>query len=167
MPSAESEACPSAISEMSVLVPPMSNGTRSEMPSKSAQREKLDEIISRIGALEREVATLTLRFAEMKVDFANLSVRIDNLAEMEIWYDQWLKALGSAVIIGPSDFAGQITSVGLADMQPPKRSACRRLESRPNRHRQCGVEPRTAASRERHSQRRSHGLFRDAALERQ
>jgi polyhydroxyalkanoate synthesis regulator phasin len=44
-----------------------------------AQREKLDEIISRIGALEREVATLTLRFAEMKVDFANLSVRIDNL----------------------------------------------------------------------------------------
>jgi ribulose kinase len=32
---------------------------------QAAQREKLDEIISRIGALEREVATLTLRFAEM------------------------------------------------------------------------------------------------------
>ena len=46
---------------------------------QTAQREKLDEIIGRIGALEREVATLTLRFAEMKVDFANLSVRIDNL----------------------------------------------------------------------------------------
>jgi chromosome segregation ATPase len=46
---------------------------------QAAHREKLDEIISRIGALEREVATLTLRFAEMKVDFANLSVRIDNL----------------------------------------------------------------------------------------
>jgi archaellum component FlaC len=46
---------------------------------QAAQREKLDEIISRIGVLEREVATLTLRFAEMKVDFANLSVRIDNL----------------------------------------------------------------------------------------
>jgi len=29
---------------------------------QAAQREKLDEIISRIGALEREVATLTLRF---------------------------------------------------------------------------------------------------------
>ena len=46
---------------------------------QAAQREKLDEIISRIGGLEREVATLTLRFAEMKVDFANVSVRIDNL----------------------------------------------------------------------------------------
>ena len=53
------------------------NMLRSIRAEQAAQREKLDEIISRIGALEREVATLTLRFAEMKVDFANLSVRID------------------------------------------------------------------------------------------
>jgi DNA anti-recombination protein RmuC len=46
---------------------------------QAAQREKLDEIISRIGALEREVASVNLRVAEIKVDFANLSVRIDNL----------------------------------------------------------------------------------------
>ena len=38
VPSAESEARPSEISEMSVLVPPMSNGTRSGMPSRSAHR---------------------------------------------------------------------------------------------------------------------------------
>src|SRR5882757_8416662 len=38
MPSAESEAWPSDISEMSVEVPPMSNGTRSGIPSISAQR---------------------------------------------------------------------------------------------------------------------------------
>jgi DNA anti-recombination protein RmuC len=55
------------------------NMLRAIRTEQAAQREKLDEIISRIGALEREVATLTLRFAEMKVDFANLSVRIDNL----------------------------------------------------------------------------------------
>ena len=55
------------------------NMLRAIRAEQAAQREKLDEIISRIGALEREVATLTLRFAEMKVDFANLSVRIDNL----------------------------------------------------------------------------------------
>ncbi|HEX3357203.1 MAG TPA: radical SAM/SPASM domain-containing protein [Tepidisphaeraceae bacterium] len=54
----------------------------------------------------------------------------ENLAEMEIWYDQWLRALSSAVIVGPSDFAGQIPGAGVADMQPPKRCACRRLESR-------------------------------------
>jgi radical SAM protein with 4Fe4S-binding SPASM domain len=54
----------------------------------------------------------------------------ENLAEMERWYDQWLRAVGSAVIVGPSDFAGQIASTELADMQPPRRRACRRLESR-------------------------------------
>jgi hypothetical protein len=40
---------------------------------QAAQGERLDEIISRLGALEREVASLTLRFAEMKVDSASLS----------------------------------------------------------------------------------------------
>ena len=58
---------------------PILSMLRAIRAEQAAQREKLDEIISRIGALEREVATLTLRFAEMKGDFANLSVRIDNL----------------------------------------------------------------------------------------
>ena len=53
-----------------------------------------------------------------------------NLAEMEAWYDQWLKALGSAVITGPSDFGGQITHCAVADMSPPVRKACARLGAR-------------------------------------
>jgi spiro-SPASM protein len=53
-----------------------------------------------------------------------------NLAEMEAWYDQWLRALGAAVINGPSDFAGQIPDVAIADMSPPRRTPCRRLWSR-------------------------------------
>jgi archaellum component FlaC len=60
-------------------IDPILNMLRAIRVEQAAQREKLDEIISRIGALEREVATLTLRFAEMKGDLANLSVRIDNL----------------------------------------------------------------------------------------
>jgi hypothetical protein len=55
-----------------------------------------------------------------------------NLAEMEVWYDQWLKALGAAVIVGPSDFAGLISDVGVADMSPPLRRPCARLWSRMN-----------------------------------
>lgn len=53
-----------------------------------------------------------------------------NLAEMEPWYDQWLRALGSAVIVGPSDLAGQIADAGVADMSPPHRRPCARLASR-------------------------------------
>ena len=34
---------------------------------------------SPLGALKREVASLHLRVGEVKVDFANLSVRLDNL----------------------------------------------------------------------------------------
>lgn len=55
---------------------------------------------------------------------------LDNQAEMEIWYDRWLSALGSAVIFGPSDCAGQIPDSGVADMSPPRRKACARLSSR-------------------------------------
>jgi MoaA/NifB/PqqE/SkfB family radical SAM enzyme len=54
----------------------------------------------------------------------------DNLPEMEPWYDQWLRALGSAVIQGPSDYASQIPDPGPSDMTPPKRTPCARLSSR-------------------------------------
>lgn len=54
----------------------------------------------------------------------------ENLAEMEAWYDQWLKALGAAVISGPSDFAGLIPDRAVADMSPPKRKPCNRILSR-------------------------------------
>ena len=54
----------------------------------------------------------------------------DNLAEMESWYDQWLRALGTAVIAGPSDHAGQVPDFAVADMSPPRRRPCARLRSR-------------------------------------
>jgi hypothetical protein len=53
-----------------------------------------------------------------------------NLAEMEAWFDQWLRAVGSAVLRGPSDFARQIPDKSVADMSPPCRKACARLDSR-------------------------------------
>jgi MoaA/NifB/PqqE/SkfB family radical SAM enzyme len=54
----------------------------------------------------------------------------ENLAEMEVWYDKWLAALGSAVIAGANDYAGQIPDHAVADMSPPARRACGRLASR-------------------------------------
>jgi hypothetical protein len=53
-----------------------------------------------------------------------------NLAEMEQWYDQWLRALGTAVITGASSCGGQIPDVSVADMSPPRRRPCARLSSR-------------------------------------
>ena len=53
-----------------------------------------------------------------------------NLIEMEAWYDTWLRALGCAVIAGPTDCAGQVPDAAVADMSPPKRTPCARIESR-------------------------------------
>lgn len=53
-----------------------------------------------------------------------------NLSEMEEWYDQWIRAVGAAVIRGPSDFGGEIPYLGVSDMTPPVRKPCRRLRSR-------------------------------------
>ena len=53
-----------------------------------------------------------------------------NLAEMEGWYDQWLRSLGCASILGPGDYAGQIPDVAVAEMAPPRRKPCARLSSR-------------------------------------
>lgn len=54
----------------------------------------------------------------------------NNIAEVEAWYDQWLKALGCAVIVGPGDFCGLIDDCAVADMSPPRRKPCARLWSR-------------------------------------
>ena len=53
-----------------------------------------------------------------------------NLAEMEGWYDQWLRAVCSALVLGPSDYGGGIPDVAVADMAPPRRLACGRINSR-------------------------------------
>jgi hypothetical protein len=52
----------------------------------------------------------------------------DNFDEIEQWYDTWLRALGSATIVGPTTFCGRIADVGVADMAPAVRRPCRRIE---------------------------------------
>jgi spore coat polysaccharide biosynthesis protein SpsF (cytidylyltransferase family) len=59
--------------------------------------------------------------------FTKLSTNFD---EMEQWFDTWLRAVGSAVIVGPSDYCRQISDVSVADMTPPLRRPCARIESR-------------------------------------
>ncbi|HQY89548.1 MAG TPA: radical SAM protein, partial [Tepidisphaeraceae bacterium] len=54
----------------------------------------------------------------------------ENFHEMELWYDQWITALGSAHIRGPSDFGGLIDDISVADMRPSCRSNCSRLSKR-------------------------------------
>jgi spiro-SPASM protein len=49
------------------------------------------------------------------------------MAEMEAFYDRWLRQCGAAVITGYNDFAGQIADQAVMNMAPPRRTACGRL----------------------------------------
>ncbi|MGD1277136.1 MAG: SPASM domain-containing protein [Tepidisphaeraceae bacterium] len=53
-----------------------------------------------------------------------------NLAEMEAWYDHWLRTLACAVIAGPSDYGKSIPDISAARMESPQRRPCARLAGR-------------------------------------
>jgi hypothetical protein len=82
--------------------------------------QNIQRFIARRHELGRGVPILVPTFIKCR----------ENLAEMEAWYDQWIKALGCAVITGASDHAGQIPNFAVADMSPPMRKPCARLMSR-------------------------------------
>ncbi len=53
-----------------------------------------------------------------------------NIAEMDPFFDGWIRKVGCAVIGSFSHFGGQIEDQSVADMSPPQRGACRRLTDR-------------------------------------
>lgn len=83
--------------------------------------ENLKRLVSRRHEAGRGVPLIVPTFVKCR----------ENLGEMEVWYDQWLRVLGSAVIVGPSARGGAVPEdVGVAAMEPPKRRPCARLWNR-------------------------------------
>ena len=55
---------------------------------------------------------------------------VENVDEMEPFFDHWQRRLGMVVITGHSDYAGQRPSRAVTRTDPPARGACRRVRSR-------------------------------------
>jgi hypothetical protein len=113
----------SAIDVVSVHLPAVRPETYAATMGTDGYRRALEHVhafVAERAARGRGVPVLAPLFTKCR----------NNLAEMEAWYDQWLRAVGSAVIVGPSDFAGQIPDHAVADMAPPLRRPCARLASR-------------------------------------
>lgn len=55
---------------------------------------------------------------------------VDNLDEMESFFETWQRRLGMCLITGHSDFAGQRPARCVTQTSPPMRTACRRVRSR-------------------------------------
>ncbi|HEY0008751.1 MAG TPA: radical SAM protein, partial [Tepidisphaeraceae bacterium] len=81
--------------------------------------ENIKRLLTARQALGRRVPLIVPRFTKLEMNFE----------EMELWHDTWLRALHAATILGPSDFAAQIPDFAVADMSPPKRGPCRRIDN--------------------------------------
>ncbi len=113
----------SPIDIISVFVPAASARTYQAVMGIDAAKpvmENLCRLIERQRANNRGVPLIVPTFIKTNL----------NLAEMEPWYDHWLRTLRCAVISGPGDYAGQIPDCGAAQMEPPLRKPCSRLASR-------------------------------------
>lgn len=122
-PEAVARLAASPVDVVSLHIPALTDRTYEQVMGIGAYSRVLENVkvfVSERRARNRQVPILVPTFIKCR----------ENLTEMEEWYDQWLRALGSAVIKGPSDFAGQIEDKAVADMSPPKRRPCFRLVSR-------------------------------------
>jgi hypothetical protein len=83
-------------------------------------------VIQNVSRLENAIAAAGSGTPLIAMTFTKAAA---NLGEMEVWYDYWIQRHGHAVITGPSNYAGQIPALAVADMAPPKRRKCARLSS--------------------------------------
>jgi hypothetical protein len=52
---------------------------------------------------------------------------VENVADMEPFHDEWLRRLGTSVIAGTSDYAGQRPDRSVTNVSPPRRVPCRQI----------------------------------------
>ena len=79
--------------------------------------QNIKQLVIRRQSLSRGTPIIVPTFAKCR----------QNFAEMETWYDQWIRALGTAVITGPGSCDPELS---LTDVSPPRRKACARLDRR-------------------------------------
>jgi radical SAM protein with 4Fe4S-binding SPASM domain len=111
----------SSIDILSVHIPAVTQSTYRHMMDCDRLAELIENFRTFLSARgERCTPILAPTFVKCR----------DNLGEMEAWYDHWLRNLGCAVIAAPSDCSAQIPDISAANMSPPLRIPCRRLNSR-------------------------------------
>lgn len=91
-----------------------------------------DRLADAMANVQRFVARRAARGRRTPVLAPTFVKTRHNLAEMEPWYDAWIRAVGSAVVTYPTDHAGTLAGedASVGDMSPPQRVPCRRLASR-------------------------------------
>jgi hypothetical protein len=113
----------SAVDIVSVNLPAITDRTYAAVMGVDGSKEAIENLRRLVAARQKRGCGTPL----VVPTFVKTNV---NLAEMENWYDHWVRSLGCAVIAGPGDYAGQIPDVSVLQMEPPRRRTCARLASR-------------------------------------
>ena len=113
----------SGIDVIAVHLPATDPGTYAEVMGVDAMGEVVENIrllLTYRNASEQGVPLIVPLFHKLAM----------NLEEMEVWYDTWLRAIGNAVILGPSRFGGRLPDLAAVDMTPTIRKPCARIQQR-------------------------------------
>jgi hypothetical protein len=122
-PQRVAELAESAVDIVSLHAPAVTSATYRAVMGVDALAEAMANVrlfLEKRRASGRDTPLLVPTFMKCRI----------NQGEMEMWYDHWLRTLGSAVIAGPSDFAGLIPDTAAVDMSGPRRGPCGSLWSR-------------------------------------
>ncbi len=82
------------------------------------------------AAIDRVAAARADRRSACPIVVPEMTKAKQNVAELEAFYDGWLRSLGSVCIAGSSHYARQLDDHAVLKMAPMPRRACRRLRSR-------------------------------------
>jgi radical SAM protein with 4Fe4S-binding SPASM domain len=82
------------------------------------------------ASIDRVAAIRADRRSACPIVVPELTKAKENVAEMEAFYDGWLRSLGSVCITAAGHYARQFPDHGVMKMAPSPRTACRRLRSR-------------------------------------
>lgn len=89
--------------------------------------DKFTEVMARLERwLERRIRANRAR----PLVVPSFTKCIENVHEMEEFFDKWQRRLGMSLIIGHSDYAGQRTARAVTRTTPPARGICRQTLSR-------------------------------------
>ncbi len=83
-----------------------------------------------VNTIERMAAVRQERQSPLPIIVPEMIKTTDTMPLMEQFYDPWVGKLGSAIVRGYCDHAGQLEDLAVSSMAPPKRRPCRCLWSR-------------------------------------
>jgi len=79
------------------------------------------------AAVDRLIRARTEARQPAPIVIPQMTKCVENVGEMDEFFDGWIRRGGCATIAGFSDYGGRLDNLAVTDTSPPRRSACRRL----------------------------------------